>query len=265
MTQIGTSDHGPVRIITISNPPRGYMNAETAAQMLAAIDTAITDKVRILVFTGGLPGVFIRHYDVGEIVTVAHAVRGGAVSAGGDRSVSPVYALVDRMMQLPIPTIAAINGMCMGGGFEFALTCDIRLAVKGDYTLGLPETRLGIVPGIGGLQLLARLIGLSRATEMVMRGTVIGPDKAAELGIVTHLVEADVLGAALALATDIAERPPHAVRLVKQMAQKMAAGESLADGMIGVSHAFFETLTISDDAMEKMQMFLDNGEDITSV
>lgn len=265
MSQVSTSDHGAVRTFTISNPPRGYMNAETAAQMLAAIDTAVTDKVRALVFTGGIPGVFIRHYDVGEIVAVANAARSGAVAAGSDRAASPVYALIDRMMQLQIPTMAAINGMCMGGGFEFALTCDIRLAIKGDYTLGLPETRLGILPGLGGLQLLARLIGLPRATEMVLRGTVISPADAEKLGIVTHLVEADVLGAALELAADLAGRPPHAIRLVKQMAQQIAAGENISDGMDGASLAFFESLTINDDAMKKMQKFLTDGEDITSV
>ena len=264
MSQITTRDHGSVRTITISNPPRGYMNAETAAQMLAAVDAALADGVRVLVFTGGVPGVFIRHYDVGEIVTVAQAVRAGAVAAGGDRAASPVYALSDRMVQLPIPTIAAINGMCMGGGFEFALMCDIRMAERGDYTIGLPETRLGIVPGIGGLQLLARVIGLPRATEMVLRGTVIGPEDAAALGIVTHLVEADVAGAALALASDLADRPPHALRLVKQMAQKVAGGESLSDGMVSASTAFFESVSVGNDAMEKMQQFLDGGEDITA-
>lgn len=263
MNQIAIHDHGGVRTITISNPPRGYMNAETASQMLAAVDAALADDVRVLVFTGGVPGVFIRHYDVSEIVAVGHAVRARAVAAGGDRAVSPVYALSDRMVQLPIPTIAAINGMCMGGGFEFALMCDIRMAERGDYKIGLPETRLGIVPGIGGLQLLARVIGLPRATEMVLRGAVIGPQEAAALGIVTHLVEADVTGAALALASDLAERPPHALRLVKQMAHRIAGGEGLADGMISASQAFFETLTASDEAVAKMQVFLDGGEDIT--
>lgn len=241
------------------------MNAETAAQMLVAVDAAVADKVRVLVFTGGVPGVFIRHYDVGEIVKLAQTVRAGAVPAGDDRAASPVYALSDRMLELPIPTVAAINGMCMGGGFEFALMCDIRLAERGDYTLGLPETRLGILPGLGGLQMLARLIGLPRATEMVLRGTLIGPEEAAALGIVTHLVESDVLGAALDLARDLADRPPNALRLVKQMARKITAGESLGEGMISVSLAFFETLTSSDDAMEKMQIFLDGSEDITSV
>lgn len=188
MSQVSTSDRGPVRIITLTNPPRGYMNASNAAELLVALQDALAaPEIRVIVFTGGLPGVFIRHYDVAEIKAVEGALRAGAIQPGGDRAASPVYALIDLMLACDKPTIAAINGICMGGGCEFALCCDMRIAETGDYTIGLPETRLGIIPGVGGLQLLARTVGLSRAREMVMRGRVVGPDEALRIAWSTKL------------------------------------------------------------------------------
>jgi enoyl-CoA hydratase len=263
MTQLSISDRGAVRLITITNPPRGYMNAETAAELLDAIKAAENDDtVRVIVFTGGVPGVFIRHYDVGEIVAVADAARTGAMQPGSDRSASPVYNLFDRLITYAKPTIAAINGVCMGGGCEFALACDIRVAQTGDYHIGLPETRLGIIPGVGGLPLLARVVGLARAQEMVMRGRVVVPQEAAELGMV-HDLAPSARDRALEIAVDLAARAPVAVASVKRMAQAVAAGEPLAEGLVRAEHEFFHTLVTGDDAMVKMQDFLTSGEDIT--
>jgi enoyl-CoA hydratase len=265
MTQLSIVDQGAVRLITITNPPRGYMNAVTAAELLDAIKAAEhDDAVRVLVFTGGVPGVFIRHYDVGEIIAVAEAARSGAIQPGGDRIASPVYDLFDRLIVYPKPTIAAINGMCMGGGCEFALSCDIRVAEMGVYTIGLPETRLGIIPGVGGLQLLARVVGRARAQEMVMRGRVVGPEEAAALGMV-HDVAASALDRALEIAADLAQRPPVAVASVKRMAQAISAREPLAEGLVRAADEFFHTLVTGDDAIVKMQDFLISGEDITKV
>ena len=262
MSQLSIVDQGAVRLVTITNPPRGYMNAQTASELLETIKRAETeDSVRVLVFTGGVPGVFIRHYDVGEIVAIAEAARAGKIQPGGDRTASPIYDLFDRMLVYPKPMIAAINGMCMGGGFEFALACDIRIAARTDMSIGLPETRLGIIPGVGGLQLLARVIGLSRATELVMRGRTVGPDDAFALGMVHYLAD-DVVAEAMRVAQELAQRPPVAIAATKRMAARIAAGESLPDGLITASREFFHTLVTGDDALIHMQRFLDTGEDI---
>jgi enoyl-CoA hydratase len=262
MAQLSIEDQGGVRLITIANPPRGYMNAATAAELVAALkDAEGDDAVRAIVFTGGVPGVFIRHYDVGEIVAVAERARSSAIRPGGDRSASPVYDLFDRMIAYPKPTIAAINGVCMGGGCEFALACDIRVAQSGDYPIGLPETRLGIVPGVGGLQLLARAVGLARAQEMVMRGRTIAPDEALRIGMV-HEVAGDALATGLAVARDLTARPPVAVAAVKRMAERIAAGEPPANGLATAAEEFFHTLVTGDAAMARMRRFLDTGEDI---
>lgn len=265
MTQVSTKDMGAVRIATINNPPRGYMNAETATELCDILQAAESDSnINVLIFTGGIENVFIRHYDVGEIVAVAEGFRSGDMKPGGDRGASPVYRLFDQMIVTPIATIAAINGTCMGGGFEFALTCDIRIAATGDYQIGLPETRLGIIPGVGGLQLLSRVVGLSRAREMVMRGRVVGPTEALELGLVHELTEEAVLDAAQTVAEELAERPPLAVASVKRMASEIAAGESLDRGLQTAEREFARCLLESDAAMEKMEAFLDGGEDITA-
>lgn len=261
MTQVTTSDRGPVRVITLTNPPRGYMNASNAAELLVALQDALAaPEIRAIVFTGGLPGVFIRHYDVGEIKAVAGALRAGAIQAGGDRAASPVYALIDLMLACEKPTVAAINGLCMGGGCEFALCCDIRIAEAGDFTLGLPETRLGIIPGVGGLQLLARTVGLARAREMVMRGRVVGPDEALRIGLVDEVVPA-ALDRALAVAAELAANPPHAVAAAKRMAQQVAAGESLEAGLLTAAREFMGTLD-SDETTRLIDGFLEGGEDI---
>jgi len=265
VTQVSTKDMGAVRIATINNPPRGYMNAETATELCDILAAAERDpNISTLVFTGGIEGVFIRHYDVSEIVAVAKGFRSGEMKPGGDRNASPVYRLFDRMIVSPLATIAAINGTCMGGGFEFALTCDIRIAEAGDYQIGLPETRLGIIPGVGGLQLLSRVVGLSRAKEMVMRGRVVGPTEALHLGILHEMTEGAVMDAALAVAEEVAERSPVAIASVKRMAFEIAAGESLDRGLRTAEGEFARCLLESDVAIEKMEAFLNGGEDITA-
>lgn len=262
MSQVTIRDEGLVRIITLTNPPRGYMNAANAAALHAALKSALdAPRIRAIVFTGGLPGVFIRHYDVGEIQAVSQALRAGAIQSGGDRAASPVYALIDLMLACEKPTIAAINGICMGGGCEFALCCDMRIAEPGDYTIGLPETRLGIIPGVGGLQLLARTIGLSRAREMVMRGRVVGPDEALQIGLVDEIAPSARVRA-LELAAELANRPPHAVAAAKRMARQVAAGETLEQGLLTAAKEFMGTLVARDETDRLIETFLEGGEDI---
>ncbi len=260
--QVTSSDQGGVRTLTIANSPRGYMNAATAQELLEHLQAAQADDgVRALVFTGGVPGVFIRHYDVGEIMAVAQAARAGELSPVADRAASPVYAMFDLMLAFPKPTIAAINGMCMGGGFEFALACDIRVAQHGDYTIGLPETQLGIIPGLGGMQLLARAVGISRAREMVMRGRVVDPAEAHALGMVHELAD-DALASAQEIADELASLPAGGIASVKRMAQLVEQGEVLSDSVSTAAVEFMRTLVEGDDAVERMSNFLNNGEDI---
>ena len=262
--QVDISDEEGVRLLTISNPPRGYMNIDTASELLQQLQDAEKDpSVKVLVFTGGVPGVFIRHYDVSEIVEMGDAVRSSASPGPASREATPVYAMFDLLVEFPKPTIAAINGICMGGGFEFALACDIRIAQSGDYTIGLPETRLGIIPGLGGMQLLVRAVGLSRAREMVMRGRVVGPAEAHQLGMVHELAD-DAKAQALEVARDLASIPSEGISAVKRMAALVSGSESLEAGIRSAATEFLETLVVNDEAMNRMREFLETGEDITA-
>ncbi len=114
------------------------------------------------------------------------------------------------------PVIAAINGLCMGGGFELSLACDLRVAANAVSAIGLPETRLGIFPGGGGTQRLPRIIGEAKALEMILRGlTVTGP-RAHEIGIV-HEVVADPLARALDIGAELASRGAEGLALAKRL------------------------------------------------
>src|SRR5216684_9059293 len=141
----------------------------------AIIEAAARDgAVRVIVITGGMPGVFIRHYDVGELSQMADAAQNAPVSAlappkAGARPPG-FLSLTDLIAAVEKPVIAAINGLCMGGGFELSLACDLRIAGRDVAAIGLPETRIGIFPGGGGTQRLPRIIGEAKALEMILRG-----------------------------------------------------------------------------------------------
>ena len=155
MALVTTDDRGAVRVITYANPPIGTMTGAGSSEMFDAMTAAARDgAVRVIVITGGMPGVFIRHYDVGELSLMADAAQNAPVSAPvlpkPDARPPGFLALTDLIAAVEKPVIAAINGLCMGGGFELSLACDLRIAGRDVAAIGLPETRIGIFPGGGG-------------------------------------------------------------------------------------------------------------------
>jgi enoyl-CoA hydratase len=165
---------------------------------------------------------------------------------------------------MPKPVIAAVNGLAMGGGFELTLACDFRVAEEGDYEMGLPEVNIGILPGAGGTQKLARLVGLARALEMTMRGRTVSPREAHELGIVQELAPA---GAALSRATEIAQelaaKPPKSVAHIKRLV-RASVETPLAEGLALERTLFLDTL-VSDDGLNLMAKMNAEGLDIRRV
>ncbi len=175
MSFVTTARHGGALVISYNNPGAGTLTAAGTSQLLAALRAGVADEtVRCIIYTGGRPDIFIRHYDVGELVVMSDVVKGDAPPppppAEDDGG---YYALVDITASAPKPVIAAINGLCMGGGFELALACDLRIAGTSVEAIGLPETRVGIFPGGGGTQRLPRIIGEAKALEMILRGLVV--------------------------------------------------------------------------------------------
>ncbi len=258
MTQVSVERVGPVARVAFFNPPMGFMNRSMVKELTGIMATLETDPlVRAIVFTGALPGVFIRHYDVAEIVATAKALTSSNAGMPDARDL-PVQSLFNAIEACSKPTIAAINGMCMGGGYELALTCDLRFAGGGDYTIGLPEIRVGIFPGAGGTQRLTRVIGQAAALDCILRGRVFSPREAAARGLVHEYVVGDVVAEAMRVAASLATRPPQALAAIKRLVRG-ASTTPLAEGLEQEWEAFAGLLTGDTGSVEIMQDFVTKG------
>lgn len=264
MPQVAVERSGSVAVLTITNPPRGYMDAATVAELDAATaELERDDAVRAVVITGGVPGVFIRHYSVHELEALARQLRERGVAVDPARPLPPrdIDRVFGRLEEMPKPVIAAINGFAMGGGFELALCCDLRVAEEGPYELGLPEVRLGILPGAGGTQKLPALVGAARALEMTLRGRTVSPAEARSLGLVHELVPAGrARDRAHELAAELASLPPRAVGHIKRLVRASAA-MSRAEGL-ALERTLFLDLLLSDEALERMSRMNADDRDI---
>ncbi len=254
MPQVNIERDGSVATITITNPPMGYMDSATVPELDAAIAELEADSgVRAVVITGGLPGVFIRHYSVHDLERLSRTLREQGVQVDPDRLLPErdLDRVFRRMETMPKPVIAAITGLAMGGGFELTLACDLRIAEEGDYEVGLPEVKVGILPGAGGTQKLARLVGMPRALEMTLRGRTVSPAEALALGIVHEVVPAGAsVARAQELAAEIATRSPQAVAHIKRLV-RMTPETPLADGL-ALERTLFLDLLVSDEALDLM-------------
>jgi len=147
--------------------------------------------------------------------------------------------------------IAAINGLAMGGGCELALACDIRIMAKGDYVIGLPEITLGIIPGAGGTQRLARVLGPAKALEMMLEGRVLSPGEALAMGLIHRVAGPErLLAGATATAERLARRSPKAVAALKRAVYEGSA-RPLEEGL-HIERAGF--LSVSSTAAAKRAM-----------
>jgi len=195
------------------NPPLNYQTDEGIRQLTALIDEWGHTDARAVILAGGTPGTFITHFSPEEILAGTRD-RAAVLDRGPVRNVAVNRAL-NALTELRMPVIAALNGDAMGFGFELALACDIRIGERGDYRYGLPEVRLGILPGSGGTQRLSRLVGLGAALDIVLRARIMPPTEAHRLGLITHLVD-DAAGYARDIAREFATLSPLAVAVAKR-------------------------------------------------
>jgi len=166
-------------------------------------------------------------------------------------------AALDALASVPRATIAAVNGYALGGGCELALACDFRIAAD-NARFGQPEILLGIIPGGGGTQRLPRLIGTSRAKDLVLSGRQVGAEEALRIGLVDRVVPAaEVIDAALAWAGDLSRGPVLAHALAKQAIDEGIAGP-LAAGL-DLEYELFGRVFATEDARAGVRSFLDNG------
>ena len=199
-------DHGAVRVITVNRPDKlNALNEATLDALQLAFDAAASDTaVRCVVLTGAGPKAFVAGADIGEMHQLT-PVQGRDFSQRGQR-------MMRRVEKMPKPVIAMINGFALGGGLELAMCCHLRLAAD-TAKLGQPEINLGLIPGFGGTQRLARLAGRAATLELCLVGAPIDAMRARELGIVNRVIAAAELEAeTMKLAAQLAASAPLAMR-----------------------------------------------------
>ena len=194
-------------VVTVDRPE--VRNA-LSRQVLAELRDVLTvlrerDDVGLVAFTGAGEKAFVAGADIGQLQTYD-------LHTGLDAALQRAF---DEIEAFPKPTVAAVNGFALGGGCELAMACDIRIASE-NARFGLPETTLSVLPGAGGTQRLARLVGTGRAIEMILTGRFVDAAEAHAIGLVTAVVPADALAGELRrLADQILAKGPLAVRLAK--------------------------------------------------
>lgn len=182
-----TTDDQGVVTARFANPPTGYCTDAGVKELESLILEWSSDPIAGLILTGAEHGTFITHFSPDEIrVGIGGSDELAMLGPARNDRVNRLFTLIGAA---PYPVVCAMNGDTMGFGYELALACDLRIGERGEYLYGLPETRLGIVPGSGGMQRLSRLIGYDRALALVLSGTVVSPERAFELGMVTELAE----------------------------------------------------------------------------
>ena len=246
-----------IALITIGTPDQIYLTNKTGTELDVIVREAEEDDdIRVLVFTGGAPGVFIQHYSVQELIAMSEQLRARRATFDEDSkpqsfSIDDAYRRVEAMVK---PAIAAINGNCMGGGFEFALCCDLRIIEDGPYRLGLPEVTVGILPGGGGTQRLPRVIGTARALEYMLLGRTFDPRQAVAAGLVNEMAPGKALDRAMELAREMASRPPRALAHIKRLA-RIAMEQPLVEGLRLERNLFMDLMT-TDEALTLMKAYV---------
>jgi enoyl-CoA hydratase/carnithine racemase len=231
MSLIEIAEHGPVALLRLNRPEK--LNALSTAlerELDAALDDARVRSAGAVVIAGG-ERAFSAGADVGEIQEA-----GAAEALAYYRDTGGVY---ERIAALPQPTIAAIRGWCLGGGFELALACDFRIADSG-ATFGLPEVEIGILPSSGGTVRLVKAIGALRAKELILLRRRLPTARLAEMGLVTEVVDGDPEPRALAVAAELAALPRLAVELAKKAAD--AAEDASRDAALLIEQLAYAAL-----------------------
>ena len=237
-----------VATIRVDRPPLNPLSAQVWAEIAeAAAQAAEREDVRAVVVWGGRE-VFAAGGDIREFPTwdYRHARATGA----------HLHLALATLAQMPKVTIAAVNGYALGGGCELAMACDFRY-VADDATLGQPEIRLGLIPGGGGTQRLARLVGVSRAKDLILSGRMIGAEEAAGIGLADRVLPAaDVYAGAVEAAAGYA-RGPYALRLAKRAIDD--GYEMPLDQALRLERDLFAECFATEDARIGIASFTENG------
>jgi enoyl-CoA hydratase len=240
-------DRDAVALVTINRPKvLNALNAEVMESLIALLrERGSRPGLRAIVLTGAGDRSFVAGADIAGMAsfTAEQAERFAAMG----------HTLGLTIEALPVPVIAAVQGFCLGGGCELALACDFILAGP-KARFGQPEVRLGVIPGFGGTQRLARRCGSALALDLCLTGRQIGADEALRIGLVSRVVEGDVVEAALAAATEIAANSPFAVRMVRRAILENVDAD--LDVGLAAERSLFALCFASPEQAEGMAAFL---------
>ena len=258
-------DNGNYIICYLSNPPSHTLTSSGVSEIHSFLDIVETrDDLRVLAFTGEGRDVFIKHYEVGELANTAEKNLETKKNRQDPKELHAFHTMLLRLRDLKAIVVAGINGNTAGGGCEFSLGCDLRIMSKGDFLIGLPETSVGILPGGGGTQRLSRLIGISRALDLILHAKLLTPEEAHNLGIINKLIPSDNFKHELtSYCEDLATRAPIALQQVKKIihqGMEMTLEESLL-----IEQKAFDVTMNSRDAARAMRALLNTQENIEDV
>lgn len=284
MPLVETAHVGAVLTVMLNNPPFNFLTDPMLRELETVLERVDRDpRIRAVVLTSAVPDVFISHYDVNEILTGSERVAvsvGPRVAAALLRAVGPLrripkmaalldrtpvsginsllryHAIIARMRRSSRVYVCALNGRALGGGCELALGCDIRVMADGDYQIGQPEILIGLLPGGGGIQALARSIGISATIELVLEGHHLNPKQAHNLGIIHHLARPqDTVAVAEAIATRLARRSPAAVAAIKRALY--IGGTGPIERGLAIERAGFMSLASQPGTKNAMRVYRD--------
>jgi enoyl-CoA hydratase/carnithine racemase len=246
MATVSAETRGAVGLARLDRPEaRNALSAELMEELASVCERWDEDpEVRCIVIAGG-----------DEWFAAGADIKAMARRTFAETLTSPAARFWPRLAALRTPLVAAVSGYALGGGCELALACDMIVASE-RAEFGQPEILLGIIPGGGGTQRLARVMGKQRAMELVLTGRRIGAAEARELGLVTRLAPEDGwLDAALELAAQVAERPPLAARLTQQAV--LAAEETSMSAGLDQERRLYELAMATEDRVEGMNAFIE--------
>lgn len=252
MAYVRYETEGAIGILTIDRPKAlNALNSEVLDDLGAALDGVDLETIRVLILTGSGDKSFVAGADIGEMSTLSKEEGMAFGKKGND--------LFRRIETFPIPVIAAVNGFALGGGNEIAMSCDFRIC-SDNAVFGQPEVGLGITPGFGGTQRLARLIGPGMAKQLVYTARNIKADEALRIGLVNQVTtQEELLPTAKKLASVIAGNAPIAVRACKK-----AINDGLQQDMdqaVVTEEKLFGSCFETEDQREGMANFLRKKDD----
>ena len=252
MEFITYEQEGQVGIVTINRPKAlNALNSQVLEEIEAAFKAIDVDAVRAVILTGAGEKSFVAGADIGEMSTLTKAEGEAFGKKGND-----VFRMIETF---PIPVIAAVNGFALGGGCEISMSCDIRICSE-NAVFGQPEVGLGITPGFGGTQRLARLVGPGMAKQMIYTARNIKADEAYRIGLVNAVYpQEELMAAAKKMAAGIAKNAPIAVRACKKAINDGL--EADMDAAIVIEEKLFGSCFETEDQKYGMAFFLDKNKE----